>query len=61
MLFSLICLKDESNLHIYDNVGHLFTPKDLPDDGMPNPDKKTQVKANNDVDLFLKKLGYLEF
>lgn len=51
---------NESYLHIYDGVGHLFTPKDQPDDGFPHADKKTQAKANNEVDLFLKRLGYIE-
>jgi acetyl esterase/lipase len=45
-------------LHIYDNVGHLFTP--LPDNGWPKPDKEVSEKAFNQVDLFLKGLGYIK-
>jgi len=51
---------NESYLHIYDGVGHLFTPSDQPDDGYPKPDKKIQAKAYDEIDLFLKKLGYIE-
>ena len=45
-------------LHIYDGVGHLFTPSDQPDNGWPKPDKEVSKKAFNDIDLFLKQLGY---
>lgn len=45
-------------LHIYDHVGHLFTP--LPDNGWPKPDKEVSEKAFNQVDLFLKGLGYIK-
>lgn len=45
-------------LHIYDNVGHLFTP--LPDNGWPKPDKEISKKAFNQVDIFLKELGYIK-
>lgn len=45
-------------LHIYDGVGHLFTP--LPDNGWPKPDKEISIKAFNQVDLFLKEHGFIE-
>jgi len=51
---------NESYLHIYDGVGHLFTPSDQPDNGYPNPDKEIRAKAYDEIDLFLKKLGYIE-
>ena len=51
---------NESYLFIYDGVGHLFTPSDQPDGGYPNPDKKIRTKAYNEIDGFLKKLGYIE-
>jgi len=51
---------NESFLHIYDGVGHLFTPSDKPDDGWPDPDKKIQAQVYEEIDLFLKKLGYID-
>lgn len=46
------------DLHIYDGVGHLFTP--LPDNGWPNPDKEVSKKAFSQIDIFLKELGYIK-
>ena len=51
---------NESFLYIYDGVGHLFTPSDQPDDSWPNPDKEIQAKAYTEIDLFLKKLEYID-
>lgn len=51
---------NESFLHIYEGVGHLFTPSSQPDNGWPNPDKKVQSKAYSKIDSFLKELGYIE-
>ncbi len=51
---------NESYLFVYDGVGHLFTPSDQPDDGWPNPDKAVVTKAKNEIDLFLKKIGYID-
>jgi acetyl esterase len=48
------------DLHVYDGVGHLFTPSHLPDDGWPKPDKEIKKKAFNEVDLFLRRLGYID-
>ena len=50
---------NESELHIYDGVGHLFTPATEPDDGWPNPDKQTSLKAQAEIDKFLKKHEYI--
>lgn len=47
-------------LHIYDGVGHLFTPSNLPDNGWPKPDKEISTKAFKAIDLFLEKLGYIK-
>ena len=46
------------NFIFIDGVGHLFTP--LPDNGWPKPDKEVSKKAFNQVDLFLKGLGYIK-
>ncbi len=50
---------NDSELHIYDGVGHLFTPTTEPDDGWPNPDKEISAKAQNEIDKFLEKHGYI--
>ena len=51
---------NESYLFIYEGVGHLFTPSDQPDNGYPNPDKNIQEKAYDELDIFLKKHGYIK-
>ncbi|MFC2152296.1 alpha/beta hydrolase [Bacteroidota bacterium] len=50
---------NESYLHMYEGVGHLFTPSDQPDNAYPNPYEEIQGKAYHEIDLFLKKLGYI--
>ncbi|UCC73969.1 MAG: alpha/beta hydrolase [Gemmatimonadota bacterium] len=47
------------DLHIYDGVGHLFTPSSEPDDGLPNPDREVQAAAYREVDNFLASLGFI--
>ena len=47
-------------LFIYDEVGHLFTPNTMPDNGQPHPDKEIQRKAYDQADAFLKKLDYIK-
>lgn len=47
-------------LHVYDGVGHLFTPSSLPDDGVPQPDSAVQADALVKADAFLRSLGWLE-
>lgn len=50
---------NDCKLVIYDNVGHLFTPETEPDNGWPNPDKKVSLKAQEEIDKFLKTYGYI--
>lgn len=57
---NMLIYENESYLHIYDNVGHLFTPSDEPDDGYPNPDKEIQTKAYSELDNFLRRLDYIK-
>jgi acetyl esterase/lipase len=55
-------MRDAGNrcdLHVYDGVGHLFTPSSEPDDGMPNPDLKVQAAAYREADNFLRLLGFI--
>ncbi len=47
-------------LQVYENVGHLFTPKGIPDDGMPKPDPETSKAAAAKTDEFLISLGFME-
>ena len=47
-----------SEIHIYENVGHLFTPSDQPDNQQPNPDKETVNKALKAIDSFLEELEF---
>lgn len=51
---------NESNIFIYEGVGHLFTPSDQPDNGYPNPDKNIQKKAYDELDNFLKKHEFIK-
>ncbi|MBP2160501.1 MULTISPECIES: alpha/beta hydrolase [Asticcacaulis] len=48
-----------SVLHVYDDVGHLFTPAGHPDDGFPKPDQAVQAEAYEAIDRFLIEQGYL--
>lgn len=51
---------NDSELHVYDGVGHLFTPSTEPDDDWPNPDKKVVQQAQDAIDAFLLKHGYIK-
>lgn len=48
-----------SELNIYDDVGHMFTPKGQSDKGFPNPDKAVRQRAYEAIDEFLIKQGYM--
>ena len=55
-------MRDAGNrcyLHVYDGVGHLFTPASEPDDGWPNPDPEVRAAAFREVDDFLMSLGFI--
>lgn len=55
-------MRDAGNrcdLHVYDGVGHLFTPSTEPDDGWPNPDPEVQAAAYREADEFLRSLGFI--
>ncbi|MCP4902066.1 MAG: alpha/beta hydrolase [bacterium] len=47
-------------LHIYEGVGHLFTPSTEPDYDWPNPDPKVRAEAAREVDRFLVRLEYVK-
>ncbi len=49
----------DSEIHIFKNVGHLFTPSNEPDNRQPKPDKKTVNKAFEHIDSFLMQHGYI--
>jgi acetyl esterase len=50
--------ENSCTLHIYDGVGHLFTPDSIPDNQQPRPDKKIQADALQRADDFLSRHGY---
>ncbi|MEM8892913.1 MAG: alpha/beta hydrolase [Bacteroidota bacterium] len=56
---NMLAKGNDSELHIYEGVGHLFTPSSEPDDDWPNPDKKIVQEAQNAIDAFLQKHGYI--
>lgn len=47
-------------LHVFDGVGHLFTPVGTPDDGYPKPDAAVESAAFARLDEFLVSLGYMK-
>lgn len=47
-------------LQVYEDFGHLFTPKGIPDDGMPEPDPETAEAAAARADEFLISLGFMQ-
>jgi len=56
----LIAKNNYCEIWIYDQVGHLFTPTSLGDNGWPRPDKKIQEQADEKAYEFLSKLGFIE-
>ncbi len=48
------------DMHVYPNVGHLFTPKGIRDDEWPKPDPKIKEDAQKKADEFLVSLGYVK-
>jgi acetyl esterase len=56
----MVAAGNTSVLHVYDGVGHLFTPAGQPDDGFPAPDKAVQQQAYEAIDRFLVDQGYLD-
>jgi hypothetical protein len=55
----MVALGNECTLHIYDGVGHLFTPSHLNDKGVPMPDRVVQKRAYREADLFLQNHGFI--
>ena len=51
---------NQCELHVYEGYGHLFTPKGIPDDGMPEPDPAISADAKQRADRFLKSIGFLK-
>jgi len=49
-----------SELHVYEGVGHLFTPAGQRDDQWPAPDKEVERQAYETIDRFLAKHGYIQ-
>jgi acetyl esterase len=56
----MLAAGNRCELIIYDGVGHLFTPSNIPDYNEPQPDPKVQADAFEKTDEFLKSLGYIK-
>jgi acetyl esterase len=50
--------RNSCEIHVYDGFGHMFTPKGIPDDGVPKPDPATTSDALARADRFLSSLGF---
>jgi acetyl esterase/lipase len=55
----MLSFQNRSELHVYDGIGHLFTPAGEPDNRAPNPDPEVQADAWVKFDAFLESLGFL--
>jgi acetyl esterase/lipase len=51
---------NDCELHVYEGYGHLFTPRGVRDDGMPQPDPAISADAKQRADAFLKSRGFLD-
>jgi len=50
---------NKCELQVYEGFGHLFTPRGVPDDGMPQPDPATAADASAKAEQFLTSLGFI--
>jgi acetyl esterase/lipase len=57
---AMLANKNESELVIYDGVGHLFTPATESDQGWPNPDPAVSRAAQEKMTAFLRARGFLD-
>jgi acetyl esterase/lipase len=48
------------DFHVFERVGHLFTPDSLRDDEYPKPDPKVEAEALAKTDEFLASLGFTQ-
>ena len=48
------------DLHIFEDVGHLFTPSSEPDNDWPNPDPQVRAEAYRAADEFLASIGWID-
>ena len=56
----LIANGNYCEFRIYDNVGHLFTPTSLGDNGWPKPDPEIQKQADLKAEDFLRKFEFIK-
>jgi acetyl esterase len=56
----LVAYDNYCEIWIYDNVGHLFTPTSLGDNGWPRPDTEVQKQADLRAEEFLTKFGFIK-
>ena len=56
----LVANDNYCEIWIYDNVGHLFTPTSLGDNGWPKPDPDVQKQADLRAEEFLRKFDFIK-
>lgn len=56
----MVAYDNYCEMWIYDNVGHLFTPTWMGDNGWPKPDMEVQKQADLRVEEFLVKFGFIK-
>lgn len=55
----LVQADNRCDLHVFEGVGHLFTPSSEPDNDWPNPDRQIQAKAFSAANEFLASIGWI--
>jgi hypothetical protein len=56
----MLAAGNRCDLQVYPDIGHLFTPKGIPDDGWPQPDPAVRDDAYRKADDFLRSLGFMK-
>lgn len=56
---AMLAAGNSSQLIVYDDVGHLFTPSSEPDDGWPNPDPVVRAASFAAAKAFLREQDFL--
>lgn len=57
---AMLAAQNESELIVFDGVGHLFTPSSRPDSGWPEPDPEVSRQAKAKMQEFLRVRGFLD-
>jgi len=57
---AMLAADNESELIVFDGVGHLFTPSTEPDTDWPNPDPEVAKRAKQAMEEFLRERGFVD-